>query len=119
MTESEHHFIDFTNFRDHPERKGYVVFRYYKLEQGDYFEGLMKEANIWYEKFVDDDEHRSKDIVLFGVKKQDFARAQHLNNIAIGKYRSPFIPYKGLRLVMIAFFFVIMGLAVAGYLFSR
>jgi len=77
----------------------------------------LTEQAIWYEKHEEVEEERT--IVFFGVKKADQQKGKHLNNLAIGKYRDKFIPFKAARIFVIILGLLIVLAAIVGYLFSR
>ena len=109
--------IDFTNYREHPERKKFLVYHFYREAQADYFEGLLKDHDIWYERANEEEEEKA--IYFFGIRKDDKGKVERLNNLAIGKFRDRFIPYRWLRWITVLVSIVILGLAIAGFLLDR
>lgn len=107
--------LDFTNYRNHPSNKSYTVFFFKSIEQGDYFEALLRSHNVWFERY-NEDELENKRKVLFAVNNSDVKAVLKLNNLAIGKYRKPFIPNKLFAWLMIVVSTVVVALAVLGYL---
>ena len=78
-----------------------------------YFEELLNENQIAFEK--DDTEDLVKRH-LYGVHKKDMEEAERLNNIAIGKFRKPFIGDPMFRYFLIFLSFAVIALAIYGYL---
>jgi hypothetical protein len=107
--------LDFTNYREHPSNKAYTVFFFKTLEQGDFFETLLQQHKLWFERFNEDELDNNRK-VLFAVKNSDLKAITKLNNLAIGKYRKPFIPNKLFAWAMIVFSTVVISLAILGYL---
>ena len=107
-------FLNFTNFRDHPTERKYMVFFFTDSKMAHYFEELLVENNISYERATEDEGVVKR--YLFGVLKRDFEIVHKFNNVAIGKYRQPFIPTAGLRWLLLIVMMVSIALAIAGYL---
>jgi len=111
MKEDDFHLIDLTNYKQHPTRSDIQVFFFRELERADYFEKLLKEKELFFEKYVEDEGNLR---VYFGVKRSDMGSVKILNNLTIGKFREPFISNKFLRYFIIglsalALSFVIVG----------
>lgn len=109
--------LDFTNYRDHPTHKDFIVFHYKRADQAGFFENLLVEHKIEYERF-DDNTHKGL-IYYFGIRRSYFKEADKLNNITIGQYRDKFIPGAGLRWFTIIFGVLVVTLAIVGYVVSR
>ncbi len=107
--------FDFTNFRDHPADPTYVVFMFRRFEQANFFEGLLKENELEYERFDETDALRGTRY-LFATRRKDMKTLRGLNNLAIGKYRNKFIPDRWFRLFVIIIGLTALILAIAGYL---
>jgi len=60
-------FLNLTNYRQHPEDDRYLVFTVKNKEQSVFFEDQLKQHQIYYEKFEDEDKH----ISFFGIKNKD------------------------------------------------
>lgn len=108
--------FDFTNYRDHPGDSKYFVIHYAIAEQADFYESLLKSKNLFYERYNKQEEGRS--VYYFAIKKSEEQVALHLNNIAIGKFRSRFIPDKGLRWIVFIISFVVLSVAIIGFVKS-
>jgi hypothetical protein len=106
-----------TNYKDHPTNQFYKVFFFYKEEQANYFEELLKEKNIFFER--DEDLKLGESIYLFAIKKKDLTVVYRLNNIVIGKFRGKFISNKYGRIALIIFGFAVIAVAIMGYFKSR
>lgn len=99
--------LDFTNWRQHPTQKRYFVFFFSSLPQGNYFEQLLVEHKVWFEKHLDDEDDKRP--IWFAVERGDMETVKQLNHLAIGKYRSRFIPSKAMRIVV----FVVSAITIA------
>lgn len=108
--------LDLTNYRPHPTRKGYMVFRFKEHQQGEYFKELLEKEGLEYEHTVTDD---ASQLMLFAVKRKDLNRAIALNDRVSARFRPRFIPQKGLRYFTIGIFLLLLFFAVLGYLFSQ
>ena len=105
--------FDFTNYRDHPEQREYLVVLFYIEEQADFFESLLKQEGLFYER--DREEEDDKTTYYFAVKRQDRKRVLYLNNVTIGKFRERFIPSFWLRWIVFIVSAVVVTLAIWGY----
>lgn len=105
-------FFNLTNYSDHPNVRGYVVFNYTDMAMANYFEELLVENNIPYERGLDQQMIKR---YLFGIKKSRFEEAHRLNNIAIGKYRKPFMGDKILRYAVLGITLLFILLGVIGF----
>jgi hypothetical protein len=99
--------FDFTNWREHPTQKRYFVFFFSSIEQGNYFEQLLVEHKVWFEKHLDDDDVKRP--IWFAIERGEMETVKRLNHLALGKYRDRFIPSTGLRWAV----FVLSGIIVA------
>ena len=109
--------LDFTNFRDHPTHKDFIVFHFKRADQAGFFENLLIEHKVTYERF--DENLETGMVYYFGVRRSYFKQVEKLNNITIGQYRDKFIPGSTLRWIVIVFGISVTALAIAGYLKSR
>jgi len=105
-----------TNHQDHPTNPHYKVFFFYKKEEADFFENLLKERNIWYEK--DEEFTRGKTMYLFGIKKTNVREVDKLNFLTIGTFRKPIFENKYLRYGVVAFGIFLVILGVVSYFMS-
>lgn len=106
--------LDFTNYRIHPTQKNYNVFHFARADQAQFFENLLIEQKIEFERH---DERKDNGMVYyFGVKKKYFKQVEKLNNMAIGQYRSKFIANSGMRWIIIIIGMLALTLAIVGYI---
>lgn len=106
--------IDFTNFQEHPTNRSFMVFKFHRKEQADFFEGLLHEAAILYERH-DDMDDPDKPRYLFAAPKKHEDQLRYLNNLAIGKFRSKFIPDRSFRFLIFFISALVLALAFIGY----
>lgn len=121
--------LGLVNYKDHPTDNRYKVFNFNTKAEADYFEQLLKEKNIWYEK--DEEEVEDKGVInlipsegktinmyLFAIKQRDFDKVQKINYLVSAKFRQPTIKNKYLRIGLLIFFFLVLILGIIGYLKS-
>jgi hypothetical protein len=108
--------LDLTNHRPHPTRKGYIVFRFRDHQQGEAFEEGLRKEGLEYERTITDDEKR---MMLFAVRRRDLSKAERINDRVSARFRSRFIPQKGLRIFTIALFLFLVLLGSIGFLLSE
>lgn len=105
-----------TNHQNHPTSKFHKVFFFYIEEQADFFESLLKEDNIWFER--DSEFTRGKMMYFFGIKMTNVKAVDRLNFIAIGKYRKPIFENKFVRYGVVILGGLIVVLGIIGYFLS-
>lgn len=105
--------FDFTNWRDHPTRKKYLVFFFKTESESNFFQSLLIEQKIWFEK--GDNEESEKAKYLFAINKDDLHKVKKLNNLTIGKYRKPFMPNRVFKYAVMVISFTILILAIVGF----
>lgn len=108
--------FNITNFNEHPTRKAYTIFHFFNQERADYFKKLLIENNIWHES--DLDETPNKTTYFFGVKNSDLKKVHQLNYLVSAKYRKPTIPYRPIRIFLLAFSIILLFLLIMGRLYS-
>lgn len=106
--------LGFVNYVQHPENKDYVVFRFMDKNRADAYREALKEKDIWFEEASEP--KRTKIQYMFGVHHRDFKVAQQLNFKVEGEHKKPFIPYNGLRWLVIFFSLTAITLAIVGYI---
>jgi hypothetical protein len=87
--------IRLANYHTHPEHKDYTV--------------------LAFEKAIDEDEK----IIMFGIKSTLFEKAQKINADSYAKYKKAFIPDNTLRYSLLGIFFILITLAIVGYIKSN
>lgn len=109
--------FNLTNYREHPEEKDYQVFFFYNLDQAAFFETQLINEGISFETVKE--EEAEKTVVLFGIHKRDFRRAQIQNDLSFAAFKKPFISNKFIRYSIL---FITIGLiifALFGYFISE
>ncbi|MFN3916690.1 MAG: hypothetical protein ACK4K0_03010 [Flavobacteriales bacterium] len=109
----EEGLIKITNYRDHPENNIYKVFFFYRPDMATYFEALLIEHKISYQK--DTEENGDKSYTLFAVRKNDLKLAMRLNYLTMGKYRKPFIGNTAFKVILLFFTLLVVAIALVGY----
>lgn len=109
------HSIDlgFVNYVQHPSNPQYVVYRFKDEGRAKSFEAELVENKIWFEYSTD--QKNNKPYYLFGIHKNDFKKTQAINYKVEGIHKKPFIPFKGLRLIVMTIGFGLILLAIIGY----
>lgn len=103
------------NINDHPTNRNKKVF-YFKVEaHANYFEGLLNEQKVPFEKQID---HEGDGTYYFGIKNAHYQKVIKLNYLTIGHFRKPFIPDIAFRYILIAISMLVLGLAIAGALLA-
>ena len=113
--DKETDLLKLKNYSDHPTVPGVKVFFFRDHEQGNYFETLLIENKIGFEKDVD----REEDMIFFGIKRNDFDKTLNLNYLSYSKHREPFIPNPIFRYSLIAFIMLVLVFAMIGYSLSK
>jgi len=108
--------LQVTNHRDHPTYKAYKVFFFRKREEADYFEKLILEKNIKYEKGSEETEKGL--LYLFGIRKTDLRTVIRLNYIAIGKYRNPIFSNPSVKYILIGFLIITTLFIIISYYYN-
>lgn len=105
--------IEFRNFEPHEKQRAYMVFYFYARDHADYFESLLIEHNIPYERGA------GKDLVrrhLIGIHRQYLPEAEKLNNDTGNFFRKPFLADKGLRYFILLISLLGITLAIIGWI---
>lgn len=105
--------LGFVNYVQHPTNSNYVVFRFADPNRAEDFELELKNAGIWYERDVE--LKRTTEVVLYGIHKTDFKKAQNFNYFVEGKHKKPIIPFKALRYGVLVVGLGLLILATIGY----
>lgn len=101
----------FVNINEHPTNNNKKVFFYKDIERAHYFENLLRESKVKFEKQIDEEGDQT---AYFGINKSDFEQVKRLNYLTIGKFRQPFIPDKVLRIFVIIISITVLSLAFIG-----
>lgn len=121
--------LGLVNYKEHPVDNRYKVFNFNTKAEADYFEQLLNEKKITYEKdqeTVEDkavinlvpSEGKMMTMFLFAVNQRDFDKAQKANYLVSAKYRQPTIKNKYLRIGLLVFFFIVLTLGIVSYMMS-
>jgi len=110
--------FDFTNWRNHPTQKSYLVFFFKTKEESNYFENLLIEHQIWFEKDIHISDKNQKKF-LFGIRKDDLNQVKNLNNLTSARFRQKFISSPPLRWIVFTIAFIVLGLAILGAIVSK
>lgn len=121
--------LGLVNYKEHPVDNRYKVFNFNTKAEADYFEQLLNEKKITYEKDqekVEDkavinlvpSEGKMMTMFLFAVNQRDFDKAQKANYLVSAKYRQPTIKNKYLRIGLLVFFFIVLTLGIVSYMMS-
>lgn len=98
-----------TNYFIHPGDNRYYVFSFQEEEHAHAFELRLSKESIPFERHLEKDEH------LFGVHRSHFKKALNANHLVYAKYRTKFIPVRGLRNAMLIVTLGSLILALIGF----
>lgn len=104
--------VKYGNFEPHERQRNFTVFFYYNKDHADYFEALLLEHAIPFER------GQGKDLIkrhLFGVHQKYIEKAKELNDEVGNYYRKPFLGDKGFRNFVLIFTLTAIILALVGY----
>jgi hypothetical protein len=107
--------IHYRNFESHQKQRNYTVFYFYAKDHADYFESLLLENEIPFERGQGQDMVRRH---LIGVHRTYQERAEELNNEVGNYYRKPFLGTNRLRNFVLLFTLVVIIVALVGYFAS-
>jgi hypothetical protein len=105
--------IKYRNFELHHKQRSFTVFYFYSKEHADYFEALLIENSIPYER------GQGKDLVrrhLFGIHRSHVNLAEELNDRVGNHFRTPFLGNNRFRNLVLIFTFMAILLALIGYI---
>jgi len=121
--------LGLVNYKDHPSDNRFKVFNFNTKEEAVYFEQLLNDGNIDYEKdeeelnslstlhFTIRHEVEKKGIMyLFAVSQRDLNLVHNMNYQVSAKFRDPMIKKPFLRYALVTFFLAILTLAIIGYI---
>ncbi|MCH2215323.1 MAG: hypothetical protein MK086_09150 [Flavobacteriales bacterium] len=104
--------IVYRNFEPHVKQRSFTVFYFYAKEHADYFEALLLENDIPFERGAGKDMVRRH---LFGIHVSRQAEAEKLNNEVGNYFRRPFLGEKKFRNFVLIFTLVVVLVALMGY----
>jgi len=107
--------IQYKNFESHQKQRNYTVFYFYAKDHADYFESLLLENEIPFERGQGQDMVRRH---LIGVHRSYQERAEELNNEVGNYYRKPFLGTNRFRNFVLLFTVVVIIVALVGYFAS-
>ncbi len=107
--------INLMNYYEHPGDNRYYVFEIRGVEKSMIFESYLDEFGVNFEKMVEEE----GDKTLYGVLKLNFSKALKANNLTESQFRKPMIELPALRYGLVIFMFLVVGLAIAGYIISN
>lgn len=106
---SEHEgFIQLTNYKDHPTNNLYKVFFFHDEERAEYFENLLTEQKIPFEKGTEDMSD-GRIFHLYGINKGYLDQAHKANFLTNGHFRKPFMGKSKLKYLLSV---VVVGLII-------
>jgi|GEM_PF-1948661 len=105
--------IKYANFEPHHKQRNYTVFYFYAKDHADYFEALLLENEIPFERGSGQDMVRRH---LIGVHRSHQEKAENLNDQVGNYYRKPFLGTNRFRNFVLIFTFIVLTLALMGYI---
>jgi hypothetical protein len=104
--------IKYANFETHHKQRNFIVFYFYAKDHADYFEALLLENQIPFERGSGQDMVRRH---LIGVHRSYQEKAENLNDEVGNYYRKPFLGTNSLRNFVLIFTLVVLTFALIGY----
>lgn len=104
--------VRFTNYFEHPSDNRYLIFAYKEKLHADFFEKLLDEEKIEYERYFEEEDQE----FLFGIAKRYQDKAINCNFLTHAKYRNPMIRSSFLKYALLIITFGIISIALIGYL---
>jgi hypothetical protein len=108
--------LNLTNYHEHPADNRYMVYQFYQEDHAGYFQELLDNAGVPYERYEDREAERFR--ILFGVSKQYNRDTVKSNFLVHARYRSRFISNNALRWTVLLLVAIGLALAVAGVIHS-
>ena len=109
--------LKFTNFYVHESDERYIVYEFGIEERADYFESLLKDREVIYERHLETESDQP--IILFGIHKRYRQESDRCNYLTNAKFRGPLIPNLFARYALLIVTFGLILLAIIGYFVSR
>ena len=78
--------LRFTNFYEHHEDTRFMVYEFFQNEHADYFEALLKDRKVDFERFLDDSNARK--VILFGIDKRYMDKRDQSNYLTHAHFRN-------------------------------
>lgn len=107
--------INLMNYYEHPGDNRYFVFEIRSVEKCITFEEYLEEFDVSFEKMVEEEGNKT----LYGIHRDNFSKALKANNLTEGKYRKPMIDVPVLRYALVIITFLVLVLALVGYIKSN
>ena len=117
------------NFKDHPSDNRYKVFNFNSIEEANYFEELLNESKISFEKdeekvnslstlhfTLHHEVEKKGTMYLYAVNQRDLKKTHNANYLVSAKFRNFSIKNTFFRYALVTFFLAILTLAVVGYI---
>lgn len=108
--------IVYRNFESHEKQRAFIVFYFHGKDPADYFESLLIEHDVPYER------GDGKDIMrrhLFGIHRKHQLIAEKLNNETGNFFRKPFLSDNMLRYAVLIFTLIVVVLAIVGFFLTK
>ncbi|MBT4776469.1 MAG: hypothetical protein HOH13_01835 [Crocinitomicaceae bacterium] len=114
----EEGFFQLTNYKDHPKNNLYKVFFFREKKRADFFENLLIEKKIPYEKDLDD--FKNEPLYLFGVGKSYLSATLECNFLTMAEFRQPLLgANKWFRYGIVIFSVLLLIVALFGLVLSE
>lgn len=94
-----------------------MVYEYHKKTHADYFQQLLEDRNVEFERYLDTESEQQR--ILFGIEKRYQRESNKSNYLTHAKFRRPFIKSKFWGFLLVLVTFLIIALAVVGYIMTR
>ncbi|MGV6861612.1 MAG: hypothetical protein ACWA41_07555 [Putridiphycobacter sp.] len=122
--------LGLVNYKDHPTDNRFKIFNFNSLDEANYFETLILDKRIKFEKDTEEVENKSTinlvpsngemmTMYLFAVDQRDFEKAQQANFLVSAKFRKPTINNKFIKWTLLLVFLGSLIFALIGYFISN
>ncbi len=102
----------YKNYESHERQRAYIVFYFHAKETADFFESLLLESDLPYERGEGSGMLKRH---LIGVHSKHQLAAEELNDQANNYFRKPFLGHNGFRNVLLVFTLLLILLALIGF----
>lgn len=121
--------LGLVNFKDHPSDNRYKIFNFNSIEEAEYFEKLLNEKSLWFEKneehldslatihfSLNPEKDRSGTMYLYATRQLDFDKVQNANFLVNAKFRGFIIKNPVFRYGLVILFLCLLAFAIYGYI---
>ena len=109
----EHLDLGLVNFTKHPNDPNYIVYRFTESNKANSFREELILNNISFEQ--DTEKKKQLTYTLFALKKKHYKKTMEINFKVEGEHKTPLIPFRLLRWIVLLFGLGILLLSILSY----